>query len=116
ASDACPDGRPVSVLTRLFFGLASADGRGVSEQAWDRFLETVVTPRFPDGFTVLPGYGQYRGATGTVTREGTRVLLLVHPGTAREAARIAEIAAAYRAAFAQEAVLEVAGPVCAAAR
>lgn len=34
-------------------------GQGsVAAKAWDSFLGLVVTPRFPDGFTVYDAYGQ----------------------------------------------------------
>jgi hypothetical protein len=110
---ACPGGATASVVSTLFFGMASRDGRGVSEQAWDGFLATVVTPRFPDGLTVLSGYGQYRGAgAAAIVREATKVLLLVHDGTPQQEKAIAEIIASYRRAFDQEAVLHLSSPAC----
>jgi Protein of unknown function (DUF3574) len=113
APASCPGGATASVVSTLFFGMASRDGRGVSEQAWDGFLATVVTPRFPDGLTVLSGYGQYRGpSAGAIVRETTKVLLVVHAGTAEQEQAIAEIIAAYRRAFDQEAVLHLARPAC----
>jgi Protein of unknown function (DUF3574) len=109
----CPGGATPSVASTLFFGMSSGDGRGVSDQAWDRFLETVVTPRFPDGLTVLSGYGQYRGpGAGAIVREATKVLLVVHAGTSRDDEAIAEIIAGYKRAFDQEVVLHLAGPAC----
>ncbi len=43
--------------TELYFGLSmqQADGRDaeISEQQWQAFLDTCVTPRFPDGLTVM---------------------------------------------------------------
>jgi hypothetical protein len=93
--------------------MASRDGRGVSEQAWDGFLASVVTPRFPDGLTVLSGYGQYQGAGATaIVREPAKVLLLVHAATAQHEQAIAEIIAGYRRAFDQEAVLHLTSPAC----
>jgi Protein of unknown function (DUF3574) len=113
APASCPGGAAASVVSTLFFGLASRDGRGVSEQAWDGFLATVVTPRFPDGLTVLSGYGQYRGADATAfVREPAKVLLLVHAGTPEQERAIAEIVAGYRRAFDQEAVLHLTSPAC----
>lgn len=113
APASCPAGATASVVSTLFFGMASRDGRGVSEQAWDAFLASVVTPRFPDGLTVLPGYGQYRGASAdAIVREPTKVLLLVHAGTAQQDLAIAEIIDAYRRRFDQEAVLHLASSAC----
>jgi hypothetical protein len=113
APASCPAGATASVVSTLFFGMASRDGRGVSEQAWDGFLATVVTPRFPDGLTVLSGYGQYRGAAATaIVREPTKVLQVVHAGTPEREQAIAEIIAGYRRAFDQEAVLHLTSPAC----
>jgi hypothetical protein len=109
----CAGGAAPSVVSTLFFGMASRDGRGVSEQAWDGFLATVVTPRFADGLTVLSGYGQYRGpGAGAIVREPTKVLLIVHAGTPQDDQAIGEVVAAYRRAFDQEAVLHLASPAC----
>ena len=41
-------------------------GGEVSEEEWRAFLETEVTPRFPDGLTVLTAYGQWRSRSGEV--------------------------------------------------
>ena len=109
----CPGGATPSVVSTLFLGMASRDGRGVSEQAWDGFLATVVTPRFPEGLTVLSGYGQYRGpGAGAIVREATKVLLIVHAGTPQQDQAIAEIITGYQRAFDQEAVLHLASPAC----
>ncbi len=37
----------------LYFGLDLAGGGAVDEEAWADFLGEVVTPRFPDGFTMI---------------------------------------------------------------
>lgn len=98
-------GEIAAVQSTLYFGLKSADGRGVSEQAWARFLAEEVTPRFPDGLTVVTAYGQ--GASpgaDAVLAEMTKVLIIVHPDDAANAARIAEIKAKYSADFGQSGV------------
>lgn len=84
----------------LYFGLKSADGVGVSEQQWQRFLADVVTPRFPDGLTVVNAYGQgSAAATGPVVAETTKVLIIVHPETPEAAAALAAIKAEYSRRF-----------------
>src|SRR5262249_4797549 len=37
------------VADRLYFGRAIPGGGSVSDAAWTKFLEEVVTPRFPEG-------------------------------------------------------------------
>ena len=55
------------LVAELFFGRSIA-GRGpLSDAEWAGFAAEVVTPNFPDGFTVMDGEGQWRNpATGTI--------------------------------------------------
>jgi hypothetical protein len=94
-----------AVQSTLSFGMNSKDGSGVSEQEWAGFLQKVVTPRFPDGFTVLTGYGQWRnGSSQKIVIEASRVLILTHVDNRRVAEKIKEIKAAYIRQFKQDAV------------
>lgn len=94
-----------AVQTTLYFGLKSADGRGVSEQEWARFLAEVVTPRFPQGLTVVTAYGQGANpGSDAVLAEMTKVLIVVHPDDAASAASIADIKAKYSQDFGQTGV------------
>ena len=87
-------------------------GGEVSQGEWDDFLRTVVTPRFPDGLTVWPASGQWRGADGHVVREDSRVLQLLHAADATSDAAIRDIVSNYRRRFDQEAVLRVRSRAC----
>ena len=51
------------VETKLYFGLGLAGdaSSGVGEQGWRAFLDAEVTPRFPDGLSVVDVYGQWQG-------------------------------------------------------
>ena len=88
------------LTAELFFGRAPGD-----EAAWRAFLAETVTPRFPAGFTVLDGHGQWRGrASGQIVAEPSTVLVVeAAPGEATLAA-LATIRADYRQRFAQESV------------
>jgi hypothetical protein len=72
-------------------------------------MQEIVTPAFPDGLTVLDGNGQWRNAAGRISREDSKVLVLVLPGQdqAVASARLALVTAAWKARFAQESVLTV---------
>ncbi|HEX2206294.1 MAG TPA: DUF3574 domain-containing protein [Longimicrobium sp.] len=100
-------GEQAWVSDRLFFGRDIPGGGSVSEEAWAAFLAEVVTPRFPEGLTVLRGEGQWRGANGAVVREPSFVVEITHPPSARVDAALDEIAAEYRRRFRQEAVMRV---------
>jgi hypothetical protein len=113
APPACAPGEERSVQELIYFGTGRPGGGVVTSDDWARFLSTVVTPRFPQGLTVWPASGQWQGADGTVTREGSYVLNLVHRGDSGSEASIRAIAGDYASRFGQEAVLRVRSAACA---
>ena len=90
-----------AVQTTLYFGLRTSDGIDVSPLDWLSFLGETITPRFPNGLTVLEAYGQSSRHVDGVAVGGqlTRVLIVVHPASPEATAAIAEIKAAWRARF-----------------
>ena len=95
--------------TELYMGRSIPGGGMVSDEAWEKFLSDVVTPLFPDGFTVLAGRGQYRDASGLITKEPSHVLVFLYRKADRKRARanIEKIREEYKKLFAQESVLRV---------
>ena len=106
----CAAPRPAWMQTDLYFGLTRGDGGEVQPAEFQAFLNEVVTPRFPDGLTVLEARGQWR-AHGQVLREPARMLVVVHPPGPEADAALEAIRADYRRRFAQESVLRVDRPV-----
>ena len=99
--------------TELFFGRSKPDGSVVTEKEFRRFLDEVITPRFPEGLTAVSGNGQFRGSSGVVMRENAVfVILLYPPSGAGSNARIEEIREAYRQTFNQESVLRADSQSC----
>jgi hypothetical protein len=84
----------------------------VEAPEWRDFLAREVTPRFPDGFTVLDAQGQWRAPGGSIMREGSHVLIIIVPD-ARAAAGIEAVRAAYKTRFRQQSVLRTEAPLCA---
>ena len=107
----CPSGQDVAVQEFLYFGAEKPSGL-VSQEEWALFLKEAVTPRFPQGLTFWPAYGQWYSASGAVVKEPSFVLSLVHPPGAAADLSIEELTAIYKARFAQEAVLRVRSDVC----
>lgn len=107
----CRGGELSAVQDSLYFGTARPNG-AVTADEWTAFLETTVTPRFPQGLTVSQASGQWRGAAGSIVRESSHVLQLVHPDDAPSEKSVAEIIAAYKTRFQQEAVLRVKANTC----
>lgn len=94
--------------TELYFGSQKPDGSAVTEAEFAQFLDAIVTPRFPDGLTLLSGYGQFRNADDVIVEEQSFVLILLYPREDKAATtEIEEIRDAYKDAFAQESVLRV---------
>jgi hypothetical protein len=110
AATGCDVGDPF-VRTELFFGLSRPGGR-ITERQFDRFLDAEVTPRFPDGLTVLSGDGQFRLADGTIIEERSKIVVLLHGDDDVDSKQIDEIRAAYVDAFDQESVLRADAPSC----
>ena len=78
----CPPGAERFTEYRLFFGRSQGDREVVSEEDWRAFLADEVTPRFPNGLTVLDAARQWRAGSGAIVRERTKLLLvLAEPGT-----------------------------------
>lgn len=94
----------------LYFGTQKPGGLAVSDAEWHAFMEEEVTPRFPDGLTVLRGYGQWRNFEGVITREASAVLVILYEPSAEKEAAIEDIRAAYKDRFEQESVMRVDGP------
>lgn len=128
---------PAWIRTELYFGLDippcpefPAGGR-VSEELWQTFVDEEITPRFPDGLSILHARGQWRdggpdSASSRIVREDSRIVLIFRQGnpinhshdTTTSAASsssatptqdqcIEAIRAAYKQRFHQDAVMRV---------
>ncbi len=96
----------------LLFGTTRSHRVPVTEEEWTRFLDTEVTPRFPAGFTVLRGPGQWRGNDGRLAKEQSNMLVIWHEPTAQAHHDIEAIRTAYKKRFDQESVMRVDGMSC----
>jgi hypothetical protein len=106
--------RPTQQI-ELMFGRSIAGHRRVGEAAWSRFLAREITPRFPDGLTVLDSAGQWRDPVGSrLVREPGKMVIIVTADDTPVGERIAAIVAAYKQRFRQRSVGVVSRPVCAA--
>ena len=92
--------------TELFFGTAKPVGV-VSEGEFADFLEDEITPRFPEGLTVVSALGQFLSSSGALIQENSKVVILLYPANLRKVnnQKIEEIRNLYKATFQQEAVL-----------
>ena len=97
--------------TELFFGTAKPEG-AVTDEEFLAFLDQEVTPRFPDGLTLLKGDGQFRGEDGMIIKEDSFLLILLYPleGFRESSGKINAIRRLYTVQFQQESVLRVDDP------
>ena len=109
----CGTASAAQVRTTLYFGMARPKG-SVSELEWQIFLRDEVTSRFPAGLTVWEAEGQWKTPTGSIDREQSKVLLLVHADTAAARQSVQAVIETYRKAFEQESVLWESARVCVA--
>lgn len=108
----CRKGASSMARLELLFGLSRKGAAEVSEPEWQSFLEAEVTPRFPDGLTVLSGYGQWRGDKGVIARETSKVLVIWYKPDVAAEAKIEAVRNAYKTRFGQESVMRVDGASC----
>ncbi len=109
---ACQNGSVPMRRLELVLGMSRRGQVDISEPEWSTFLAREVTPRFPDGLTVLEGNGQWKGSSGAIVREPARLLLVWVKPTPDLEARIDGVRAAWKAAHSQESVLRADGLSC----
>ena len=109
------------VRTEIRCAMAPFDAEGLglaaAEGTWRTFLDEEVSPRFPEGFSVIDAYGQWREETGaTIVRERSKVLVIVYGDTAARRAGIEALCTAYKKRTGEKSVLVVTTPVSAQVR
>ena len=109
----CRAGQKAAFTAELLFGRNIKGRHGVTEAAWARFLADEITPRFPDGLTVMDAAGQWRDhKRHALVRERSKmVLLTLRPGVT-DRGKIDAIVAAYKRRFNQQSVLVLVRPAC----
>lgn len=129
AADECPAPTERRHVVELLLGRdigseAGATQKLVSEADFEAFLNEVVTPRFPSGFTVIDMSGRYRSpSTGAMVQEPGKLLMIALDGASDRSSdrpkkwpadwiRVREVADAYRARFSQESVGLMSRTVC----
>jgi len=101
------------VDARLYFGLGPADhpDQGVTETRWRNFLDREVTPRFPDGLSVLDVYGQWQGKEESAPeRLRSKVLIIDYQDSEENRTKIDAIRAAWKQMTGDQSVMRVTQP------
>lgn len=110
-STVAPTGKPFdgvqAVRTELYFGMRRRDNGVVGLRDWRKFVDSLITPRFPKGFTMIDANGQYQMADGKIKAEMAKVVVLIHDDTSVQSNTIDSIRKEYCTMYDQESVLRV---------
>jgi hypothetical protein len=110
---ACLPPQQAMLSADLAFGRDIGGRLGVSDAAFARFTAEEITPRFPDGLTVLDGHGQWHDpARGRLVREPSKLVWIVFADDPAKRTALTEIAEAYKRQFRQQSVLIAVRPAC----
>jgi hypothetical protein len=93
------------LVAELFFGRNIRGRFPLTDAEWTDFAALVITPNFPDGFTVFDGEGQWQNpTTGVIGREHTKILLVAAKRSPDLPGRLTTVIDAYTARFHQQSV------------
>jgi hypothetical protein len=110
----CDAGDRPAEVAQLFFGRNIGHQPGVSEAAWEAFLDKEIVSRFPEGLSVIDTAGVWRGKDGIAVHELGKSVVIVLSGRADDQTRIQAVTDAYKAQFSQESVLTSRTQACVA--
>ncbi len=103
------------LVAELFFGRGVKGREPVTDAEWAQFAARVITPSFPDGFTVFDGEGQWRNPqTGRIARDRTKIVLVAARRAPDLAQRLSAVIEAYKGRFRQQSVGLITRESCAA--
>ena len=112
----CPEGMDTFIELNVYFGQEKGNGETVSEEEWQAFLANAVTPRFPDGLTVLDARGQWFDTDNErLYRESTKLLNVLVPVdlAPSSVSEVRDLSDIYKKQFDQQAVFHTTSPACA---
>jgi hypothetical protein len=110
---ACAGAQKARQVAELLFGRKIGERLGVSERAFGRFVDREISPRFPDGLTVLDAAGEWNDTQRkTIVHEPSKVVEIILPGNADDLDRLGQIAEAYKRQFQQQSVGIVTRDAC----
>ena len=94
--------------TELYYGAGPLPADPEREARWKSYINEIVTPRFPEGLTLLEGTGQWRVKEGqTPRRNRTRILILIHEATQEKSRQVDEIRTLWKDISGHQSVLRV---------
>jgi hypothetical protein len=109
----CGGAQQPAAVAELMFGRKIGNRIAVTQSRWARFVDREITPRFPDGLSVVDAKGQWRDRTrNVIVREPSKLVTIVLPGDPADQIRLGEIIEAYKRRFKQQSVGVIVRPAC----
>jgi hypothetical protein len=111
----CGGAQKPAVVAELMFGRKIGNRIAVTESRWARFVDREITPRFPDGLSVVDAKGQWRDRErNVIVHEPSKLVTIVLPGDPADQIQLGEIIEAYKRRFKQQSVGVIVRPACVA--
>jgi hypothetical protein len=105
AQIACRADQKSRAVVEMMFGRKIGERIAVTNTAWARFVDREITPRFPDGLSVVDAAGQWMDTDKKrVVREPSKIVTIVLRDSEKGQAEIDAIAQAYKKRFKQQSV------------
>ena len=100
----CPNAtqKPTAAMV---FGRVSSGAPSVSEAEFNRFITREVSPRFPDGLTVVDARGHWTPPAGSTIHDPSKLVMVVLRGAPDDGAKLSAIRAAYQTRYHQQSLL-----------
>jgi hypothetical protein len=109
----CSGAQKPAAVAELLFGRKIGNRIAVTESKWARFVDREITPRFPDGLSVVDAKGQWRDRErNVIVREPSKLVTIVLPGDPADQIRLGQIIEAYKRRFKQQSVGVIVRPAC----
>ena len=100
-------------IAELWFGRKTGDRVAVTEAKWVRFVDREITPKFPNGLSVVDARGQWHdNARNKIVREPSKLVTIVLPGKGGDNERLQQIIDAYKRQFREQSVALVVRLAC----
>jgi Protein of unknown function (DUF3574) len=100
-------------IAALWFGRKVGDRLAVTEAMWNRFVDREITPKFPDGLTIVDARGQWRDIErNKIVREPSKFVTIVLSGRDGDNERLQQVIEAYKRQFRQQSVALEVRPAC----
>lgn len=112
APPACVAPLKAATEVDLYFGRGTPAGE-VSDAEWAQFLTSEITPRFPDGLSVIDVAGQHRDPSGVIGREHSKLVVILVFDPPAHMPKVKAVVDTYKQRYAQHALLHTERTVCA---